>query len=219
MLAFSAVASASASANTLGFKYTGTGANKAKLSGSSGEVSFEDKAGALWECTSSATSGEVSGASGSAKLAGVFVTFSGCKSLGKTCTTAGQASGVMKSAELEGELGYLSETELGHAGLLLKAKSGTVFMSCKAGTVTAEFEGGLIGQIGPVNTPVVAGGKKWITASYSQARGQQALTRFAGGQEHSLLESLGGSPFEGTGVQGENSIQPLEGELEIAETL
>jgi hypothetical protein len=217
VLAFSAVASASASANTLGFKYTGMGVNKAKFSGKGGTVSFEGSEGEVWQCGSSTTSGEIGGASGSAKLAGVFVTFSECKLGAKPCSSVGQASGVMKTGELAGELGYLSETELGRVGLLLKPKPGAAFMACKSGTITNEFVGGLIGNISPVNK--ATGTKSQFTVTYDQSLGVQELHKFAGGGENALQESYAGGAYENAGVQGSVGIQPLEGEIEIAETL
>jgi hypothetical protein len=210
MLAFSAVASASASATTLSFKYTGTGVNKAKFSGRGGETYFEEKSGGLWECRSSTTSGEVNGASGSAKLTGVFVTFSECKVGAKVCTSAGQAAGVMKTSELEGELG-----QSGEGDLLLKPKSGGTFMACKAPQYY-EFEGGLIGHISPVDRAV--GTKSQFTLSYNQTKGVQELTKFPGGSEDFLQESWAGTAYESAGVDGNVGIQPLEGEMEIVET-
>jgi hypothetical protein len=203
MLAFSSVASAT----TLSFRYTGTGVNKAKFSGRGGEVSFESAGGVLSECGSSTTSGEVSGASGSAKLTGVFVTFSECKVEGKRCTSAGQAAGVIKTNELVGEL-----VELGEDGLLLKPKSGVMFMACKS-PYSNEFEGGLIGQIRPVE--VAVGTKSQFTSSYSQTDGVQELRKFTGGSEDFLQAVYNGGPFESTGVRGSIGIQPLEGEMEI----
>jgi hypothetical protein len=206
MLVFSGVASAS----TLSFRYTGTGVNKAKFSGRGGEVSFEGKAGALWGCKSSTTNGEVSGASGSAKLTGVFVTFSECKIGAKVCTSAGQSAGVIKTNELVGELGEPAE-----GGLLLKPKSGTAFMACKT-PYGNEFEGGLIGHISPVG--VAIGTKSQFIVTYSQTKGVQELRKFTGGSEDFLQEVYDGGPLEGAGVQGSIGIQPLEGEMEIVET-
>jgi hypothetical protein len=210
MLAFSAVASASASATTLSFKYTGTGVNKAKFTGRGNETQFESKAGGLWGCKSSTTSGEVSGASGSAKLTGVLVTFSECKIGAKVCTSAGQAAGVLKTSELEGELG-----QSGEGDLLLKPKSGGTFMACKTPQYY-EFEGGLIGHISPVGKAV--GTKSQFTVTYKQTKGVQELTKFPGGGEDFLQESWAGASYESAGVDGSIGIQPLEGEMEIVET-
>jgi hypothetical protein len=139
----------------------------------------------------------------------VLVKLSGCKLVGKQCTTAGQAEGVMESGELEGELGYLAK---GEAGLLLTAKSGS-FMGCKAGLSVIEFKGGLIGQVTPVNTK-----SKAFTVGYRQGLGRQALTKFSGGVENVLQESFSdGEAWEGAGVEAGLTVKPLEGEIEIAE--
>jgi hypothetical protein len=214
VLALSGIASASASANTFVFNYTGTGANKAKFTATTGEVKLVGADGSEWGCQSSATTGEVSGASGSSKVAHVVVTLSGCKFGTKVCTTAGQASGVMKSAELEGELGYLSETKMGEVGLLLKPKLGS-FMSCREGTALIEFKGGLIGLVSSVNRM-----GKSFNVQYSQNRGSQELTKFVGGAENALQVSYnGGSSWNGAGIEAAVTDSPSEGEIEIAETL
>jgi hypothetical protein len=213
MLAFSGIASASASANTLGFKYTGTGPNKAKLSATTGAVTFAAAGGSEWQCKSGVESGEVSGGSGARKVSGTFLTLSGCAIAGKACTTAGQASGVIKSGELEGELGYLSETKMGDVGLLLKAKSG-LFMSCSAGSTAVEFKGGLIGSVTPVNTQ-----GKSFEVQYSGAEGEQSLTKFVGGTENVLQVSSNKGKYEGVDAAGTAKTEAVEGEVEIAETL
>jgi hypothetical protein len=209
MLALSGVASASASANTFVFNYTGTGASKNKLSGSIGKVNLESRGGVPGSCESGVVSGEVSGASGSGKLANTLITFSGCKVDGKVCRSTGQAQGVMKSGTLEGELGVVSK---GDAGLLLKAKSGA-FMACNAGTLVVEFDGGLIGGTTRVNEKL-----KSLPVRYSQTRGVQGITRFEGGSENALQETLHeGEGWEGAGVEAEITVKTVEGELEIAE--
>jgi hypothetical protein len=158
-------------------------------------------------------SGEIIGGSGSGKVAHAFVTYSGCTFESKTCTTTGQASGVLKSGELEGELGYLSETKMGEVGLLLKPKSGA-FMSCKDPYVV-EFKGGLIGQVtSPVNKMA-----KEFGLGYHQSSGLQEITKFAGGSNNNLQESYNKGEFEEAGIEAAAEVNALEGEMEIAETL
>jgi len=59
------------------------------------------------ECEKEASSGE---ATGKNKIANVHVAFTGCKTLGAPCTSAGAAEGEIKTNPLKGELGYINKS-------------------------------------------------------------------------------------------------------------
>jgi hypothetical protein len=183
--AMSALATASASAVGPVFLFSGS---KKEFSSKSGKGELVQKAsatseenGSVVKCESDTDLGEIEGATDTDKVTNVLVVFAGCTAtvLAKTftCTTTGQASGVIKTNQLEGQLGYINESEK-TVGLVLKPKSpATLFaeFNCtRTGeTISIKVKGEIIGEITPVNKLVEPGGsfilgytpnatKKWL---------------------------------------------------------
>ncbi len=140
-------------------------------------------------CTGESGTGEVTGV----KTVGeVTLDFTGCESLGGSCTTAGAAEGELRSAALDGVLGVEKITEkLGkeilHAGLWLhpvEASAPFLEYACTTSGLSI-IDGGLIGAI--------AGGKPTKTTAFKlvASGGRQKPESFEGGLREVLTNSLG----------------------------
>lgn len=177
----SAVAVASASAVGPVFLFSGTAKGFSSKSGAGTLVQknpTSEANGSEVKCTSDTDTGEIEGATDTDKVTNVLVVFSGCTSTvlteTYTCTTSGQAAGVIKTNQLEGQLGYISESEK-TVGLVLKPKSpATLFaeFECeKAGhKISIKVKGEIIGKITPVNELVSAGGHFTLKYKYNATK-------------------------------------------------
>lgn len=152
-------------------------------------------------CTGSKDEGKLSSPT---TVEGLVVTFTGCSTMFRPCTSVGAKRGEVRTAPLDGQLGAISQGVPG----LLAASGGTIAsMACEGLTVT--LSGGFIGEIsGDVNTI-----SKSFTLTYSETEGgEPAVTKFEGG-ETEVLESLfdGSGPFV-TSLRGEitNKTEELE---------
>ncbi len=152
-------------------------------------------------CTGSKDEGKLSSPT---TVKGLVVTFTGCSTMFRPCTSPGAKRGEVRTAPLEGQVGAISEGVPG----LLAASGGTIAsMACEGLIVT--LSGGFIGEItGDVNTM-----SKSFTLTYSETEGgEPAVTRLEGG-ETEVLESLfdGSGPFV-TALRGEitNKTEELE---------
>jgi hypothetical protein len=101
-------------------------------------------------CLSLAAKGEITGA----KVATATLTLKGCGGFEAKCTTAGAATGEIKTAELEGKPAYINN-QLG-VGVDLQAKGGGNFAEFACGAETVKIRGSVIGAITPVNVPTSA---------------------------------------------------------------
>ena len=159
----SAVAVATASATKPEFRFSGAAKGFSSKSGAGVLVqkasATSEENGSKVECTSDTDNGEIEGASGTDKVTNVLVLFSGCKAtvLAKeyTCTTSGQLPGVIKTNQLEGQLGYINESKK-EVGLVLKPKPPAELFAefeCtrNAEKLTIKVRGEIIGKITPVN--------------------------------------------------------------------
>jgi hypothetical protein len=142
----------------------------------------------------------------------VSVTFSGCTSLGKKCTSAspkGKKAGEIVTNLLEGKLGYISSSPL-KVGVSLTGEGGLPSADFTCEGLEIVTTGAVIGQItGDINAI-----SKESTDSFTVApSGFQTVTSFEGGSTE-VLESLvnGSGPFE----SGEETTTLNKGEaLEI----
>jgi hypothetical protein len=139
-----------------------------------------------------------SGESGSGNITGrktvgsVVVTFTGCESAGKKCTTSGLGEGEIRSQGLEGTLGVESVTvkegkEILHVGLDLfpAGKVGPVFEYTCAGGQPQTLSGSVI-------APVVAGKMQTSsTLKFSQSAGLQKPEAFDEGPRDVLTSGIG----------------------------
>jgi hypothetical protein len=121
--------------------------------GSGGSVALETASTKPISCTSSTTTGSITGPR---KVGSVTITFSGCHSNeGSGCTVKGGGAGTGKitTNTLDGELGLATQSTLAIA-LLLLPTSGTEFVkiegSCLLASPTA-VNGSVAGEINPIN--------------------------------------------------------------------
>ncbi len=151
MLAFSAVAVASASAATPEFKLS----TKQAFTGTSGAVKWEDDEIAL-TCTKETSKGEVTGAT---TLGNVVLTFTGCggEAHGVKCkikSTGAKTEGEIVTSALTGYLGEVNKTEAASGvGLMLEASAAphrlATFEGCN---MNAEMDGGVAAEVTPTKT-------------------------------------------------------------------
>jgi hypothetical protein len=147
VFALGAVMASSAFAEAL-FLFPKEGAAKLQdFSSKSGGGFLVAKSGATVECTSATNTGEVENKTDRTEK--VLIVFKGCEIevLAKRhiCTTAGQASGVIKTFQLNGNLGLLNKTgEAEKTGLVLKAEEG---LSENPKNLFAEFECANVGKV------------------------------------------------------------------------
>jgi len=123
----------------------------------------------------------------------IFSKFTGCKTLGKSCTSAGQASGVIKTKALKGHLGYTVKPKV---GVDLSAETGTVLAEfvCGTGEVNIKVEGSVVGEV-TVNVNKFS--KKSTTTFKVTTEGFQQFKKLEGEAEDVLLTTINGSgPFE-----------------------
>lgn len=184
---------------------------KLPFESTSGAGTLETKGGEKISCTSDSDTGEITGPK---SVSNVSVTFKGCSTtvFKFACTSSGQASGVIKTNLLKGEIGYLNKSKK-EVGLELEPEtSGGFFAEFEcAGIVSIKVRGHVIGKITPVNT---------MTDEYDlvfeQASGVQKYTEFEGGPAGQVLESTknGGSSYEQSGEEtSDKVITSEEGEI------
>jgi len=208
VLAITAVASATASAAKPEFVFTGT--EKGFTGKQVGEGFLETTGGTQVKCTAGTSSGEIEGASGSNKVTKTVVTFTGCTSSGFECHSPGQASGVIQTKELKGQLGYISSPEK-TVGLDLEPKEGEFFVEFTClGFLTSKVKGQVIGKLTPVNKEVKT--TEHFTLTYKQTKGVQELTELEieGVKDTGdiLKSSLNGNPEEQSGEQSTQELTP-----------
>jgi hypothetical protein len=142
--------------------------------------------------------------------------FSECESGGIKCNTTGDAAGVIKVKELEGELGVISKgspSTKDKIGNVLWPKGGTptsgaqfVFFGC-AGVLTADVHNAVI-------APITSNSMKLeTTVKYAGAKGVQKPQKFEGGPNMFLETSFSGAPLEPSSqvattiIKGEEKIE------------
>jgi hypothetical protein len=200
------------------FEFTGSGANKNKFKGTSPAGTLETVNGSKIKCTSDTSVGFAK-ASGNENVEKVVVTFTGCETLTKKCTTAGKPIGTIETNKLEGELGYLNEkndpTEPEEEiGLELKPEPpATEFAAFTCGTISVKVKGTIIGTITPIDKLVKT--TEHFTLTFAQTSGKQKFTSFVGDVSDGTLESNLGLGYEQAGIATTAEISPEEGEWKI----
>ncbi len=230
VLALGAVAAGSASAKTVTILFP-NGGSKPNFSSIAGKGFLVQKSGAKIECESARNTGEA--VPGTDQLRKVVIIFKECgaKVSGVTqkCNTSGQSAGTIKTFSLEGNAGYINESEK-LVGDVLKAE---VNATTNPNTLFTEFEctvafkvkvrgkergtsgekGGIIAELlpGQINKLIDPGtavklSYKKGTNAYEQAR--QTLTTLGSTVSELLLESTsGGSGFELAGLEEETDVE------------
>jgi hypothetical protein len=141
-------------------------------------------------CTGSKDEGKLASPT---TVEGLVVSFTGCSTMFRPCTSAGAKRGEVRTAPLDGQLGEIAP---GAPGLLavahtLKGPGSIASMACEG--LNIEVGGAIIGEVsGDVNVM-----SKSFTFTYAEAEnGEPAVTKFEGG-ETEVLESVvnGSGPF------------------------
>jgi hypothetical protein len=199
--AIAGVASASASAALPEFSKAGP-----TLTGTSGASTLETKGGTKVTCTGGKNTGTIATVKTITKI---VVTFVGCKSSGFACKTPKEASGELVTTELTGTLGYTNAAKK-EVGVKLAPTAGGKFIEfeCVGGIVKVQVTGSVIGALTPVLTPTTK-----FTLTFKQTKGVQALTKFEGEKEESLLKtSINGGAAEFSGQESTSNIVTSETE-------
>lgn len=223
----SAVAVATASALTPTFLFPG-GGSKPQFSSTSGEGKLVTKIGEkeeTVECASDTDTGEI--IKGTDKVQNVLVVFAGCKGSidgdPVKCTSASLAEGQIKTNQLEGDLGYIKNTEPREVGLVLKPEASApeglfAEFTCADGSILKakiKVKGEVIGKIEPINKLVTT--KENFTLKYehgTSASVQQYTSLEVLGVKQTgllLLTKIGTAEnFEFSGIKTEDKIFALE---------
>jgi hypothetical protein len=195
MFAVAAASAATASAALPEFETTATLTGKSKA----GEKTIlQTLAGTKVECESGATkSGKAT--EKTKQITGVVISFTGCKSSGFSCESSGAGAGNIVTNEITATLGYINKTAKTVGLLFAVAKAGGFFVefNCAGGIVKNKVLGQLICPIEPVNTKTTK-----FTLTCKQEKGDQAVTKFEGGETEVLKTSVNGGTEEDSAQGG-----------------
>ncbi len=164
---------------------------------SKGAVTLEPAKGASVKCKGATSGGgEYSGPD---SLADVSIVFTGCatgslKSAPK-CTSAGAATGEVRTAQLSGELGFEDKALNNVAIKLAPATEGQPFLSFECGSTPMEVSGAVLGGLSPVDKASTS-----LNATFQSAKGQQHIEEFEGGSLQVLQVSVEGGPAQPFGI-------------------
>lgn len=203
----SAVAVSAASAALPEISYTGTG----KIEATGKEGSLETAAGTTVTCKENVITAQLE-TSPTKNAKAVKLTFKGCKSAGKTCTSTGQAAGEITGKETTAVIGYVKKaTEVG----VSVGANGVEEAKFKCGESTeSKVTGSAIALVGfgEYNTA-----KTSFVATFAKgaAKGSQLITKFEGGTEDKLEASINGGAVEKSNIQQTGTIKILGGEATI----
>jgi hypothetical protein len=137
------------------------------------------------------------------KTVRLTITFVECSIPGALCTTSGKPFGVIETAPLTGELGYIHKSTK-VVGLDLFASGGGPFATFECGATPFVVIGSVIGRIAPVNKVVNAG--EHFTLKFAEKEGLQKPPSFEGAPPDVLSTSIGGGPFETTGLAATDEV-------------
>ncbi len=171
-----------------------------------GPIKLETASKRKLSCTSSSGGGEYTGPKA---LGAISLRLSGC-ALSKigSCTSSGQAEGVIAAEPMVGELGFTSKTA-GKVGVELAPASGeTVAVFSCAGTAVT-LSGAVIGE--PKANAIEATQK----IRFKMSHGVPAVKQLEGGPEAKLTLTIGAGAPEGAGMKATMN-QGNEAEVEIS---
>jgi hypothetical protein len=146
-------------------------------------------------CKGESDTGEYSGLK---TVADLTVLFTGCESGSLACTSAGQTSGDVATATLEGELGVEkvgSPETKSKIGLLLFASGHGAISEFECAGLPVTVRGSIIHPV-PANKMLLT-----ATEKFAATKGEQKPDKFAGegADAHTLESSVAGGPFEEAG--------------------
>jgi hypothetical protein len=158
---------------------------------------LQTTAGTTITCHGETSTGEYTS---SKEVGKVLIKFTGCESSSLKCESVGAGSGNINWAALAGTLGFETITEgqpaKDHLALELHAEAGGNIAEFSCGGVIIVVRGSVLHRV------VANAMKLTTTEKFVASMGKQKPDHFAGGVpgEHILEESIGGKPFEQTGV-------------------
>jgi len=141
-------------------------------------------------CTGSKDEGKLSSPTTVERL---VITFTGCTTMSRPCHSTGAKPGEVKTESLDGQLGEIADGVPGLLAFVHTPKGLGSIAAIDCAGLTLEVSGGVIGEIsGDVNTLSTS-----LMFTYAETEsGEQAITKFEGG-ETEVLETLinGSGPF------------------------
>jgi hypothetical protein len=165
----------------------------------SGATLLETVGGTKVKCKSDVNVGEITGANSGF----VQVFFKGCETHKFPCASPGAASGEIKTLPLTTTLGYISRVPK-VVGLDLANPAGAIVTEFQCVNILAVIRGSVIGRITPVNKAVKPGGH--FVVKFTQSKGAQNPSSFAGMPVDILETSLNKGPFEPTGLMSTDAL-------------
>jgi hypothetical protein len=188
IFAFSAVAASAAQPVFYGVGEIGGSVATQKISGTLGAAFLEGKTSkAKITCTGGTATGEVTGPT---KATNQVTTFKGCETNTLPCNSAGDPSGTIKTAALDGVLGNVTATlpairlfAPGEGGKEPKTGALAKF-ECGGGTVKVEVVGSVIGSLSGAQGTKVEEGKFAASSklTFAETAGAQKYTKFLAGE-------------------------------------
>lgn len=189
---------------------SGTAKSHYTLALKEGTVTLETSNGHKIICTGATGHGDYTGAH---TVGNTVLVLTGCELSKVPCQSAGAAEGEVVSDVLAGKLGVITAGTTPY-----KDKIGLDLSSAGGGTHVANFScrGASVVVVGSVIVPVPATNKMLVTSALTYTagtKGRQKPEAFAGEPKDVLETSLGGVPFEQTGLKAkliETSEEPVE---------
>jgi hypothetical protein len=182
----------------------------AKFTSKGAKTTIDSAAGGLVQCKHSAFAGEYTGVK---SLTGVL-TLTNCvlASTGKSCQSAGAASGEVVSSSLAGTVGFISDNANGAeilpvVGVDLSNSPALIKASCGGASEELVVSGSAIGAITKPDKPFTK-----FTLKYASANGKQTPEQFEIGSPDTLKGTFG-SGAEATGLTTTQKItneEPIE---------
>lgn len=160
------------------------GAEKEKFTSTGGVGVLSTVGGASVECKAESSDGEfVPGTN--KEEAGIFVAFTGCKSVGLPCTSPGHPSGELQTNELEGLVGWENKASKKTDLELYPAKS------VKSGLfIEFECEGLVVKVRGKILVPIKNDTMtESTTLKFNDTKGKQKPEKWEESSEKAILES------------------------------
>jgi hypothetical protein len=171
-------------------------------------TTLETLGGLKITCTGGSNAGEVTGP----KALTVKIKLEGCMLNGLPCASSA-AGGEIETFPLTGTLGYIKQATK-NVGLDLAQPAGAAFMTFVCGEdLRVVVDGSVVGTIRPINKNLAP--PKHFTIKFAQKKGKQKPTKLEGAPEDVLSTSLGGGPFEVSGLASSDELD-FVGPLMIA---
>jgi hypothetical protein len=171
------------------------------------KVKFETAKKTKVICTNGFDFGQVTGT----KTMTITLLFQQCSIPGALCTTPGAEFGEIRTAGLEGTLGYI-EAAKRKVGVDLVSPLGPIAMFTCGATVFV-VEGSVIGRITPVNKLVSPGTP--FKLKFMKKAGKQNPMSFEGGPVDVLQTSINGGPLEESALAAKDEVFIAGGPVEI----